>query len=108
MKKVNIKKALIDSAALGAGAIGANFLSAKLPIENAMVKNAAPIVVGIFLSSSKGVLSQVGAGMVAAGVSRVATSYIPGLAGVDIDNVLAGIEDSVLAGPGKQSTPGTL
>ena len=48
--KVTTKDVVISVAAGGAGAIGSAFVLKKLPIENEVVKNAAVIALGGFLT----------------------------------------------------------
>lgn len=79
---VTTKDVVISVAAGGAGAIGSAFVLKKLPIENEVVKNAAVIALGGFLTY-KGVkkrnmaMTGAGMGMAAVGASNVITKFIP-------------------------------
>lgn len=83
-KSINVstKDVVISVAAGGAGAIGSAFVLKKLPIENEVVKNAAVIAIGGFLTY-KGVkkrnmaLTGAGMGMAAVGASNVITKFVP-------------------------------
>lgn len=79
-RKMNIAKTLPQAGALTAGAVAATFVSNKLPIGNDKIKAAIPMVVGIFLLGQKGMVADLGAGMIAGGGANVAQSF--GLNGV--------------------------
>lgn len=69
----------MDAVGVIAGAVGAQVLSAKLPIGNNMVKNAAPIALGLALSMGKNKnLKNVGLGMIAAGGAKLVGGVIAG------------------------------
>lgn len=100
-KKLNIVAKLTDAAALGLGATGANVVSNLVPVENSLIKNAAPVALGIFLGDSKsGLIKNAATGMAAVGMSNIISSFLPaGLAGIGN----ADLYSSVLAGPGDDS-----
>lgn len=97
------KSKIVDTVKTGAlmagGAIAANKVKSLIPIENTMVKNAAPVVAGVLLSGQKGALADVGAGMMAAGLANLIGGFVPGLAGGQdfsevYNEVLNGTHDS--------------
>lgn len=106
MAKINITKKLVPAAAIGAGAIAAGFVSSKIPVENDKVKAAAPLLLGVFLMTRKGIMADLGAGMVAGGALKLAQSF--GIGALDettimeldeIDTVeVDGVDDDVVSG----------
>lgn len=92
MPKFNLKKAAMDSAGLIAGGVAAGYVSKVVPIENEKIKAAAPIIAGVLLMQQKGILGQVGAGMVAGGGAKLAESFGIG-AMPDMDDEIEGIFD---------------
>jgi hypothetical protein len=106
MAKINFTKKLVPAAAIGAGAIAAGFVSSKIPVENDKVKAAAPLLLGVFLMTRKGIMADLGAGMVAGGALKLAQSF--GIGALDettimeldeIDTVeVEGIDDDVVSG----------
>jgi len=87
MAKLNIKKAATDVAALTIGSVGAGFVQKYIPVENAMIKAAAPLALGVVLMGQKGMLSQIGAGMVARGGNDLARAFAP--------DVISGLENEI-------------
>jgi|DEB0MinimDraft_6_1074348.scaffolds.fasta_scaffold345282_1 hypothetical protein len=78
------------------GAIAANKVKDLIPIENAMIKNAAPVAVGFFLHGMKNNLaSAAGTGMMITGAANLISGFIPGLSGIGsvYDEVLSGVYD---------------
>ena len=86
MRTANITKQIPDILGLGGGAVAASYLTSKLPIGNEKIKQAAPILVGLFLSPKKGIMGSVGKGMIAAGAANLARSFGIG----DPDTVMIG------------------
>lgn len=60
---------------ISAGSIGAGYLTSVVPIQNDKIKAALPLVAGFFLLGKKGIIGDVGAGMVAAGAQNLAKSF---------------------------------
>ena len=73
-KKTGLTSKLLPAAAIGAGAVAAGFVSSKIPVENDKLKAAAPLALGIFLMTRKGIVADLGAGMVAGGALKLAQS----------------------------------
>jgi hypothetical protein len=100
-KKFNVQQKLTTAAGLGAGSIAANMVASKLPFGDDRIKSGVPIVLGLILADKKGILGDLGKGMAAAGVSKLASNfgigYIPEniLGNVDID-----FEPNAMAGSG--------
>jgi len=113
MAKLNLKKSVTEGAGLIVGGIGANYVTKFVPIQNESIKSAIPIVAGLFLMGQKGMLSQVGAGMIAVGGSNLAKSF--GIGDVDQDlnglfddmDSVSGPTDDVLSGPTSDVLSGT-
>lgn len=79
MKKRISKAGITDAVGVVGGAVAAQFLSAKLPIANQTIKNAAPLAVGLVLSMGKNKnLKNVGLGMIAAGGAKLVGGFISG------------------------------
>ncbi len=108
---MNITKKLVPAAAIGAGAIAAGFVSSKIPVPAEMagadkIKAAVPLALGVFLMTRKGIMADLGAGMVAGGALKLAQSF--GIGAIDettimeldeIDTVeVEGIDDDVVSG----------
>lgn len=70
--KINLKTTLPKVGGLVAGSVGANFIEAKSPIKNAKAKGALSLVLGVFLIPQKGIMSDVGAGLIASGGTMLA------------------------------------
>ena len=76
-----------------AGAIAAKVVISKLPIQNNLIKNVAPIVLGAILSGTKNkTISGAGLGMVAVGGAGLVGTLVPTIAGFTGD-VLNGTDD---------------
>ena len=105
-KKLGLTSKLLPAAAIGAGAVAAGFVSSKIPVENDKLKAAAPLALGIFLMTRKGIVADLGAGMVAGGALKLAQSF--GIGALDettvmeldeIDTVeVEGVDDNVVSG----------
>jgi len=109
---MNITKKLVPAAAIGAGAIAAGFVSNAIPLDETKftyapkLKAAAPLLLGVFLMTRKGVMADLGAGMVAGGALKLAQSF--GIGALDettimeldeIDTVeVEGVDDDVVSG----------
>ena len=76
-------------AGLTIGSVAAGYVQKFVPIENPMIKAAAPILVGFFLIGKKGMVADLGAGMIARGGSDLLGSF--GIGGYDTPNPLNGI-----------------
>lgn len=82
MARVQTKKALNNVktyGAVGLGVVLANKLSGLIPIENQLVKDIAPVVAGAFLAGQKGMIGNVGGGLIAGGVANSVENLVPGL-----------------------------
>jgi len=70
-----------------AGAIAAQVVVSKLPIKNDLIKSAAPIAIGIFLSGNKNkMIASIGNGMAAVGGANLVKVIVPGIAGLTGEN----------------------
>ena len=87
--KINLKTTLPKVGGLVAGSVGANFIEAKSPIKNAKAKGALSLVLGVFLVPQKGIMSDVGAGLIASGGTMLAQANGVGLGYTD-DFVMIG------------------
>jgi hypothetical protein len=110
-KKAGLTSKLMPAAAIGAGAIAAGFVTSKIPVPQDMagadkVRAAVPLALGIFLMTRKGIIADLGAGMVAGGALKLAQSF--GIGAIDettvmeldeIDTVeVEGVDDDVVSG----------
>ena len=75
MAKLKIKETGMKVVGLTAGAVGAGYLQRVIPVDNAKIKSAVPILVGAFLSGKKGIIGEIGAGMIAKGGSDLVASF---------------------------------
>lgn len=98
-----IKKQVQPVLAMTAGAIGAGYVKKLLPIGNETLKSLAPAVLGLVLSTQKGMLGDVGRGMTVGGLKDLASSKGIGatdtffIGGIDDEVILADNANSVLA-----------
>jgi len=84
---------VMEFAATIGGAVVGKVVSAKLPIQNNLIKNLVPVAVGAFLVANKNkTLSAVGTGM------------IPGISGLMVP-VVNGIDPLALDGVGAEDEP---
>ena len=111
VKNILKKENLVGAAGLGIGSLSAEVVLSKvapqLPAGAAKYASALPILAGLVLSNSKGLLGHVGKGMIAQGVAGVAKSLIPadtkaklGIGGDDtmMGNVMMGESLAPMAG----------
>lgn len=66
--------------ALGATAVGVvatDFVSDLIPIENQMVKDAAPAVAGFLLLGQKGLVGNMAEGLVIGGIANLVGNFLP-------------------------------
>lgn len=97
---------IVPAVSIGAGAVASGFVVSKLPIENDKLKAAVPVALGIFLMTRKGIIADLGAGMVAGGFLKLAQSFgigeveqTPVMELDEIDNLdIEGIDDDVVSG----------
>lgn len=69
----------IDFAAIGGTAVGVaacNLVSSFVPVENAMIKQAAPVALGFLLRNQKGIVGGIATGLMAGGVANVVSGFI--------------------------------
>jgi hypothetical protein len=74
-KKTAITGKIMQVAGIGAGAVASGYLTNFIPVENAKIKAAAPLVLGFFLLGKKGIIGDLGAGMIAGGSLKLAQSF---------------------------------
>lgn len=69
------------------GAIAAQIVVSKLPIQNNLIKSAAPIAIGVFLSGNKNkLIAAAGTGMASVGGANLVKTLIPGISGLTGSN----------------------
>jgi len=96
---------VMEFAATIGGAVVGKVVSAKLPIQNNLIKNLVPVAVGAFLVANKNrTLSAVGTGMIAAGGAGLVSSLVPGISGLMVP-VVNGIDPLALDGVGAEDEP---
>lgn len=106
VKNILKKENLIGAAGLGAGSLSAEILVSKvspmLPEQASKFASALPILAGLVLQNSKGILGSLGKGMIAQGISATAKGFIPeetkstlGIGGNEVlmGNVMMGEQD---------------
>jgi hypothetical protein len=86
-KKGKATGKIMQVAGIGAGAVASGFVTKFVPIENDKLKAGIPIVLGFFLLGQKGIMSDLGAGMVAGGSLKLAQSF--GIGAIDETPVMA-------------------
>ena len=96
---------VMEFAATIGGAVVGKVVTAKLPIQNNLIKNVIPVAVGAFLVANKNkVIASVGTGMIAAGGAGLVGSLIPGISGLMVP-VVNGYDADVLDGVGAEDEP---
>lgn len=80
--KMFSKESLIGAAGLGVGSAAAGVVKSKvLATQKPIVQDAAPVLLGLFLSGQKGIVGSIGKGMIANGVGSLIAKNVPGLGG---------------------------
>ena len=81
--KMFSKESLIGAAGLGVGSAAAGVVKSKvLATQKPIVQDAAPVLLGLFLSGQKGIVGSIGKGMIANGVGSIISKNVPGLGDV--------------------------
>lgn len=70
-----LKSKLMPTVGIAAGAIGSGFVTKFVPIQNDKIKAAVPLALGFLLLGKKGILGDVGAGMIAGGSIALGQSF---------------------------------
>jgi len=108
MAKSKMKFPVQEAVGIIAGSLAAGFVNKlvtdKLPNVPNVVKALIPVGAGLFLAGQKNTIAKnAGLGMIAAGGTNLAKSFIPGI-GAGIDDLLgAPADQSILALPADQS-----
>ena len=77
------KESLIGAAGLGVGSAAAGVVKSKvLATQKPIVQDAAPVLLGLFLSGQKGIVGSIGKGMITNGVGSIISKNVPGLGDV--------------------------
>ena len=96
------KENLIGAAGLGLGSAAAGVVKSKvLATQKPMIQDAAPVLLGLFLSGQKGIVGSIGKGMIANGVGSLIAKNVPGLGDVmmgevELSPVASGSSDTLL------------
>jgi len=101
MAKTKTTGKIMQVAAISAGAIGGGMIGKFVPIQNEKIKAAIPMVAGFLLIGRKGIMGDLGAGLVAAGAVNLGQSFgigsmtnpIMDLDEIDTLEGLEGLED---------------
>jgi hypothetical protein len=81
--KMFSKESLVGAAGLGLGSAAAGVVKSKvLATQKPIVQDAAPVLLGLFLSGQKGIVGSIGKGMIANGVGSLIAKNVPGLGDV--------------------------
>ena len=98
--KMFSKESLIGAAGLGVGSAAAGVVKSKvLATQKPIVQDAAPVLLGLFLSGQKGIVGSIGKGMIANGVGSIISKNVPGLG-----DVMLGEATDVPAADGSSDT----
>jgi hypothetical protein len=86
--KMFSKESLVGAAGLGLGSAAAGVVKSKvLATQKPIVQDAAPVLLGLFLSGQKGIVGSIGKGMIANGVGSIISKNVPGLGEVMLGEV---------------------
>ena len=81
--KMFSKESLVGAAGLGLGSAAAGVVKSKvLATQKPIIQDAAPVLLGLFLSGQKGIVGSIGKGMIANGVGSIIAKNVPGLGDV--------------------------
>ena len=100
--KMFSKESLVGAAGLGLGSAAAGVVKSKvLATQKPMIQDAAPVLLGLFLSGQKGIVGSIGKGMIANGVGSLIAKNVPGLGDVmmgevELSPVASGSSDTLL------------
>jgi hypothetical protein len=100
--KMFSKESLVGAAGLGLGSAAAGVVKSKvLATQKPMIQDAAPVLLGLFLSGQKGIVGSIGKGMIANGVGSLIAKNVPGLGDVmmgevELSPVTSGSSDTLL------------
>jgi hypothetical protein len=90
--KMFSKESLIGAAGLGVGSAAAGVVKSKvLATQKPIVQDAAPVLLGLFLSGQKGIVGSIGKGMIANGVGSIISKNVPGLGDVMLGEAAADV-----------------
>lgn len=94
------KESLIGAAGLGLGSAAAGVVKSKvLATQKPIIQDAAPVLLGLFLSGQKGIVGSIGKGMIANGVGSIISKNVPGLG-----DVMLGDASTMVATDGSSDT----
>ena len=100
--KMFSKESLVGAAGLGLGSAAAGVVKSKvLATQKPIIQDAAPVLLGLFLSGQKGIVGSIGKGMIANGVGSLIAKNVPGLGDVmmgevELSPVASGSSDTLL------------
>ena len=98
--KMFSKESLIGAAGLGLGSAAAGVVKSKvLATQKPIIQDAAPVLLGLFLSGQKGIVGSIGKGMIANGVGSIISKNVPGLG-----DVMMGDASTMVATDGSSDT----
>jgi hypothetical protein len=103
MAKTKTSGKIMQVVGISAGAIGGGMIGKFVPIQNEKIKAALPLVAGFFLVGRKGIMGDLGAGLIAAGAVKLGQAFGIGAMDypvMDLDEVdtLEGIDESPVNG----------
>lgn len=86
--KMFSKESLTSAAGLGLGSAAAGVVKSKvLATQKPIIQDAAPVLLGLFLSGQKGIVGSIGKGMIANGIGSLIAKNVPGLGDVMLGDV---------------------
>jgi hypothetical protein len=74
-KKMKLTGKIMPVVGIAAGAIGSGFVTKFVPIQNDKIKSAIPLALGFLLLGRKGLIGDLGAGMIAGGAINLAKTF---------------------------------
>ncbi len=74
-KKGKMTGKVMQVVGIGAGAVASGFVTKFVPLQNEKIKAGIPIALGFFLLGQKGIMSDLGAGMIAGGSLKMAQQF---------------------------------
>ena len=93
----------VVAGSVAAGLVG-KAVTKFLPTSSETVKALVPIAAGVFLAMQKNeILKGAGLGMVAAGGTNLVEAFVPGIKGMDTDELFLGEADDFMGLPADQS-----
>jgi hypothetical protein len=92
-KKGKMTGKVMQVVGIGAGAVASGFVTKFVPLQNEKIKAGIPIALGFFLLGQKGIMSDLGAGMIAGGSLKMAQQFGIGEVGEIVENPVMALDE---------------